>query len=366
MLRPRDLRLIIQTAPVYKMSLGQSAVFEAESIDRGALVMGSEARFHDAVMSGDPAAIAHAGALIKSDTYPKAGAPENAWRIWAGNIRTFLALQPDTVVIHWSASEKQLYWGIVGDAVPVKLREETDSRGQRTYIFTCSLREGWRTTSINDVSINALHPKARDLAINQATINLVRTDTDFFRALLVDAPTDAWTSRPEWAAAARKDGWHPKRLETLIREKREQRISPQVIQVVNDFEDDVRRMAQTALQTVEYANGQTVIRIVKPKDTDLTREELEEEIARLFKSNGYRCALTDYDFNKPTDNKHLRPSLDRIDSALGYVYGNLQVVTRAANFFKSASDAADWAEKCIAMEKMAIALQRKRKATSDP
>jgi hypothetical protein len=42
------------------------------------------------------------------------------------------------------------------------------------------------------------------------------------------------------------------------------------------------------------------------------------------------------------------------------VPGNLQIVTRAANFFKSASDDADWALKAAAMERMAIAIQQRR------
>ncbi len=55
-------------------------------------------------------------------------------------------------------------------------------------------------------------------------------------------------------------------------------------------------------------------------------------------------------------------SLDRKDSSKGYEPGNLQVVTRAANFYKSASDDADWALKAAALEQMAIAIQAKRKA----
>ncbi len=57
-------------------------------------------------------------------------------------------------------------------------------------------------------------------------------------------------------------------------------------------------------------------------------------------------------------------SLDRKDSSKGYVAGNLQVVTRAANFYKSASDEADWVMKAKALEHMAAAIQRRRKAAS--
>ncbi len=42
--------------------------------------------------------------------------------------------------------------------------------------------------------------------------------------------------------------------------------------------------------------------------------------------------------------------------------GNLQVVTRAANVYESASDEADWAMKAEAMTAMAMAMQDRRKA----
>ena len=162
--------------------------------------------------------------------------------------------------------------------------------------------------------------------------------------------------------AAKQKGWYPKPIKKLVQINREKLVTPQVVQVVDDFEDDVKRMANTAMETVAYANGQTVITTVKPKDTDMSRTELEDEIGRLFKEQHHKCALTDYDFQKTSDNKHLLPSLDRIDSSLGYITRNLQVVTRAANFYKSASDESDWAEKKKAMEKMAIAIQKHRKS----
>jgi hypothetical protein len=115
---------------------------------------------------------------------------------------------------------------------------------------------------------------------------------------------------------------------------------------------------------VAYANGQTVLATVKAKNTDFTRQRLEEEIASLFQAQKDRCALSGYKFQVSQNNSHLRPSLDRKDSGLGYVAGNLQIVTRAANFFKSASDEKDWALKADAMERMAIAMQKRRKVES--
>ena len=70
-----------------------------------------------------------------------------------------------------------------------------------------------------------------------------------------------------------------------------------------------------------------------------------------------------YKFEPNAANPHLPPSLDRKDSNLGYVAGSLQIVTRAANFFKSASDEQVWALKATAIERMAFAMRRLRTMT---
>lgn len=119
-------------------------------------------------------------------------------------------------------------------------------------------------------------------------------------------------------------------------------------------------MAGTAVSTARNANGQLVLTTVKPKDISFTRAELEDEIADLLGLQKGICRLTGFAFVKRHPNPHLRPSLDRIESALGHVRGNLQVVTRAANFYKSASDMADWKLKEEALLKMADRLRSRQ------
>jgi hypothetical protein len=109
-----------------------------------------------------------------------------------------------------------------------------------------------------------------------------------------------------------------------------------------------------------YSNGQAVLRTVKFKELRFTRAELEEEIAQLLAKQSNHCALTGYKFQRGEKNPHLRLGLDRIDSDLGYVPENLHVVTRAANFSKSASDSSDGALKEEALFRMAVAIQKRR------
>jgi hypothetical protein len=360
-MRRKELRELIRTAEIYKMSLGKNAAYRQEALRVDALVFQSEIGLYDAVVAGDRARIAAAAVVVKAEKYPKANAPENAWSVWCKSIETFRALPARTLVLHWEADQDHLHWGIVSDRPFVKARQEPSEYGQAGYVFHRPLVDGWRRTSVNGVPISNLHPKARHFAINMATLNRVQTHQDYFRAVLLDEDTSQWSELPEWRAKARQSHWHPKPVAELRTERRRVLVTRQVQEIADHFEAEIRRMADTAIKTAAYANGQTVLRTVKNKDIDFTREELEEEIADLLREQGDRCKLTGYDFKRVSGNPHLKPSLDRIDSRLGYVEHNLQVVTRAANFYKSASDAEDWKAKANALEHMAVAIQQRRK-----
>jgi hypothetical protein len=364
------LKSLIETAPVYKMSLGRNARYREEAIRAGALVFQSEQRLYDSVVSDDEQAIESAARRVKTDEYPDANAPRNAWGVWVRTIRTFRDLPENSLVLHWEANEDRLHWAIVGPQ-PFRLdRAERNDFGQDGYIFHRELRGGWRTRSVHDVPISNIHPSARALAINMATLNSVQTDPDYFRALILDRDTAEWTNRRAWAQVAQEKGWHPKDTDTLRAERRKKIITPEIAEaaehLLNEiaFLDDIARMAKTAVQTAAYANGQTVLRTVKAKDIGFSRAELEEEIASLLKDQQNECALTGHIFRAGETNPHLKLSLDRKDSRLGYVPNNLQIVTRAANFYKSASDAADWDLKKEALYRMALAIQKRRNAST--
>ena len=356
---PAELRLQVNASgPIYKMSLGKNAAYRAEALKNDVLVFGSEKVFHDAVVSGDETRIARAGRLVRTDKYSSGGAPPNAYSVWRATIETFLSLPSRLLILHWEADQNYLYWGLT-DGDPILDREETGYWGQQSFVFHRPLVGGWRKTSIGGMPLSNLHPKARDLAINMATLNLIQTDPEYLRSLILDLDTSEWELRPDWQTKAKADGWRPKNHALL---KAQKKTSSLVKEAASHFQDEIRRMASTAMSTVAYANGQSVLVNVKVKNTNFTQEQLEEEIAALLEAQNNCCGLTGFKFRQVEKNPHLRMSLDRKDSSFGYVAGNLQVVTRAANFFKSASDEADWVQKANAMEHMAIALQRKRKS----
>lgn len=360
---PGELRKIIRKTSIYKMSLGKSGTHEEEALAGGTLIFDSEAAFYKATVGGNESDIRRSGRRLVNSTYPKGGAPDAAIGIWRNTIQRFLALPSGCLVMHWETKLGHLYWGIT-TGEPWLAREEKNDWGQDAMIFKRPLEGGWHKSTIGGVSLTNVHPKARALAINPATLDEVKTDTDFFRQLITDGDTSPWTSKQDWIDEATKTGWMPKNITAILAERSKLFQKPLIQETADYFEAEIKRMAGTALQTSAYANGQIITVTVKAKDIDFARYELEQEIAALLQEQGSQCALTGYRFVENQPNPHLKTSLDRKDSSLGYVAGNLQVVTRAANFFKSASDEDDWKLKASAMEKMAIAMQKARKETA--
>ena len=96
-------------------------------------------------------------------------------------------------------------------------------------------------------------------------------------------------------------------------------------------------MAKGVENTVNQANGQTVQRIVKPKETDMSFEDLKSHICDLLSEAEGRCQISGLPFSLPPDRSDpdMAASVDRIDSQVGYMKGNLQIVCWFINRWKS-------------------------------
>lgn len=94
-------------------------------------------------------------------------------------------------------------------------------------------------------------------------------------------------------------------------------------------------MANQAEKTAKQSYGQAVERTVKNKDLRLSKEALISHLNELLDETGNRCAITGLTLQFEGLDDQLRPSLDRIDSNGHYESGNLQVVARFINFWKS-------------------------------
>lgn len=110
--------------------------------------------------------------------------------------------------------------------------------------------------------------------------------------------------------------------------------------VVAGREKSIVDMAYSVKTTVKNSFGQTVERTVKDKQLRMTDMQLEAYIKELLDLQEDRCALTGLplQYKGYETDKNFLPSLDRIDSDGHYELGNLQVVCRFINFWKSDGD----------------------------
>ena len=110
--------------------------------------------------------------------------------------------------------------------------------------------------------------------------------------------------------------------------------------VLGGREKSIVAMRYAVEDTVRNARGQIVERRVKNKELRMNEVALEKYIAFLLDLQGDRCALTGIPFHflGPEVDRNLLPSVDRIDSDGHYEAGNLQIVCRFINFWKSDTD----------------------------
>ncbi|SNT76802.1 hypothetical protein [Paracoccus seriniphilus] len=97
-------------------------------------------------------------------------------------------------------------------------------------------------------------------------------------------------------------------------------------------------------KTVFNSNGQVVPRTVKEKELRMSDAELDKRIRELLEIQGDRCAITGlpFQFQGAHEDSNMLPSLDRIDSNGHYEASNVQLVCRFINFWKQASDDAEF------------------------
>ena len=116
--------------------------------------------------------------------------------------------------------------------------------------------------------------------------------------------------------------------------------SEEGVLVLDALAASINAMWVSVVNTVKNSNGQFEQRIVKNKELRMTPEEFDWHVRSLMEAQGNRCALSGIDFQPhglETD-PNLLPSLDRIDSDGHYEAGNVQVVCRFINFWKSDTD----------------------------
>lgn len=241
------------------------------------------------------------------------------------NLMTIISKTAGDMWIH--RAKDDIWWTTSKDAPPVfEEKMEPIVRGNRVVVCHKSC-DPWSNKSRtgNRLDWNALHPKAKDFLITESTLQALGDDNaEYARALINGDDLTPWHSRPAW------------KKQTIAKLGKGGAGT-----VYNARQKAAWRMANTAMKTVAQANGQQLPKTVKIKNIGFTSQiEIEKYVLGLLDLQEGICALTDlsYYLDGETDDTAMLCSLDRIDSTGHYEPGNLQIVCRFANEWKSSRD----------------------------
>ena len=233
----------------------------------------------------------------------------------------FLATSGDV----WSHHDEGALWWTISkpDEVTTSLEAAGPGRpaGDKVYVLRKPARP-W--SNANDrgavLAWDGLHARAREFLFLEGTFHaLVDDNAEFVLALIAGDDLGPWYSRPDWKAKEDKAGKGP-------------------VITFDGWKVSAVNLANIARATVAGSNGQQVLRTVKNKEIRFASiGELVQYIVDLIAEQKGRCALTGLamqQFGRETDGE-LLCSLDRKNSDGHYERGNLQVVCRFANRWKS-------------------------------
>lgn len=259
------------------------------------------------------------------------------------NLMSTVAETCGDVWIHRDGDE--LWWTTSRAEAPYfETKTEPITRG-REVVVCHKPCDPWSNQSKAGVPLrwNELHPKAKDFLSTEATLqSLSPIYRDYALALIFGDDLKPWHETPLWKnrEATAKSSYSPIRYGTLAGKIAYQRAA----EIFNEVEV-AERMARTAIHTSKSANGQIVERTIKKKELKFaSAAALQDHILELMGAQEYCCDLTGLplELDEVNGDPAMFASLDRIDSAGDYAPGNLQVVCRFANFWKGASDDAEF------------------------
>ncbi|MGA4555551.1 hypothetical protein [Methylorubrum aminovorans] len=245
------------------------------------------------------------------------------------NLMTIISQSSGDIWIHRQKDE--FWWTMSRENLPTfEEKVEPIARGRRVVVchkpcdpWTNKTRKGQR------LDWAGLHAKAREFLFTEGTLQQLTDDNAAYAvALLAGEDLTPWHSRP----------WWQKKLLT-----RTGKGGP--VTNYNPLQKAAYRMAHQAFSTAAHSNGQEVTRTLKNKDIAFgSPNDLEKYIIEMYDMQEGLCALTELplQIDGEEEDKELLCSLDRIDSSGHYAPGNLQLVCRFANRWKSDGDNEDF------------------------
>lgn len=228
----------------------------------------------------------------------------------------------------WIHREKDELWWTTTKPDPAQTTLEPSSEPGRTSARVYVIQKPAHPWSNKDKKGRrlvwpAIHPRAREFLFTEGTLQQLSEENAAYAQALLDAgDLSPWHSQQQWRAKEEKSGKAP-------------------VTVYSAAKRTAFRMANTAMATASAANGQEVVRIVKNKELRFDSEAaLQSYLEALLVAQEDACAITSLplQFDGEQTDPEMLCSLDRIDSSGHYEAGNLQVVCRFVNRWKSDSD----------------------------
>lgn len=224
----------------------------------------------------------------------------------------------------WIHREKDRLWWTTSQAGAPSFERLIEPIGDHRDVVICHKScDPWSNKSRkgNPLDWNGLHAKAQEFLFTESTLQQLKPENAEYALALIngDGP-ERWHSRAEWKAKVAQRQRNPGTT-------------------FNARQKAIWRMATTAKGTVDFSNGQQVLRTVKNKDLLISEAELMPFLNALLEEQDGHCAITGLrlQYDGDEDDEEMLCSLDRIDSNRHYEKDNLQIVCRFVNRWKSDS-----------------------------
>lgn len=313
---------------VYIANFGRENYAWPDCLARNEIATMQDIRVHDFWRAGDRAGyIDFSVANMKT---MKGIAPIRAVAGRWFNLGTIITESSGDMWLHQDG--KYLWWTITSDAEPIieigpDLKPTHDGPAE-VYYYRKPARP-WSNLNQRGAPLEwkGLHPKAPDFLTTEATLQQLGEDyAAYAMALIAGDELSSWHSQPNWKA----------KTETGSRKQPVRTFSTAQVAFFD--------MAHQAWNTSLRANGQREERNVKNKDFGFANiDALVEYIAALYEAQEGLCAITGLPLQfRDGDDHQLCCSLDRIESDGHYAPGNLQIVCKFINMWKSHRDDAEF------------------------
>jgi hypothetical protein len=237
------------------------------------------------------------------------------------NLMTIISQSANDLWLHKSGDD--IWWTYSMDE-PAKIDDiprKLDFQDER--VFEC--HKPCQTWSKQDkhgrtISWQSLHPRAKDFLTTESTLQKLSDDNSSFALALIEGvDLSPWTGRSDWKRALSSA-----------------RVPP--VHNAGASSKSISSMAFQAEDTASNSNGQMESRKIKNKDFRFKdRLNLERYLKQLLAKQSGLCAISGLvlQYQGTETDKKMLCSLDRIDSDGHYEAGNLQIVCRFINFWKS-------------------------------